>query len=114
MLHNRRVFDLTNTILNYLFLVFLLLCGIYFMSFWMELKPEFLSAMVSVVNVAAWVITGVCIIMVILALWIAFVDRDIQIGTVLWCIARMALSILLTVFVDLCSILVSGEISAAL
>lgn len=114
MLQNRRVFDQVNSILNYVFLVFALLCGLYFMSFWTELKPEFIQAMVNVVNVVAWCVTGVSVIMVALALWIAIVDRDVQVLTVLWCVVRMGLCIALTVFIDVCSILVDGLLSVSL
>lgn len=114
MLQKRRVFDLTNTIMNYLFLVFLLLCGIYMVSFWVELTPEFLRTLVTCINVAAWTISGLSVIMVLLALVIAILDRDLKGWTLLWCIVRMAVCIALSIIIDAGSILVSEGVSVTL
>ena len=92
----------------------LLLCGVYFISFWIEMKPSFLETMVSIVNIAAWCVTGLSVAMVAIALWISFSDSEFQVGKLVWCIVRMAICILLTIFVDVCSILVAGEISVNL
>ena len=66
MLQRQRVFSLTNTIINCLFMALLLLCGVYFISFWIEMKPSFLETMVSIVNIAAWCVTGLSVAMVLL------------------------------------------------
>ena len=92
----------------------ILLCGIYFISFWIEMKPSFLETMVSIVNIAAWCVTGLSVAMVAIALWISFSYSEFQVGKLVWCIIRMAICILLTIFVDVCSILVAGEISVSL
>ena len=65
MLQRRRVFDLTNTIMNYVFMVFLLFAGIYLASFWFELKSEFLSGIVVCANVVAWTVTALSLMLVI-------------------------------------------------
>ena len=114
MLQTRRVFDLTNTIVNCLFSVFILLCGVYFISFWLELKMAFLQSMVNFVNVLAWCVTILSVIMGILALWISFTDKGLQLGKLLWCIGRMIICIILVLFIDVCSILVSGKINVNL
>ena len=114
MLQTRRVFDLTNTIVNYLFMIFIFLCGVYFISFWLELKSAFLYTMVNILNVLAWVVTIISVLMAVLALWISFSDRSFQVGKLVWCVCRMAICILLAVFIDICSILVSGEIGVNL
>ncbi len=114
MLQTRRVFDLTNTIVNYLFLFFILLCCVYFISFWFELKSAFLQTMVSIVNVLAWCVTILSVMMALLALWISISDRSFQVGKLIWCICRMAICIVLVIFIDVCSILVSGELSVNL
>ena len=114
MLQRQRVFSLTNTIINCLFMALILLCGVYFISFWIEMKPSFLETMVSIVNIAAWCVTGLSVAMVAIALWISFSDSEFQVGKLVWCIIRMAICILLTIFVDVCSILVAGEISVSL
>ena len=114
MLQRRRVFDLTNTIMNYLFLVFLLLCGIYLTSFWFELKSDFLTYLVSVINVAAWTISALALLMVCLAVYIAIADKDLKALVLLWCILRMAVCIALSIIIDACSILISEGVSVSL
>ena len=114
MLQRRRVFDLTNTIMNYLFLVFLLLCGIYLTSFWFELKSDFLTYLVSVINVAAWTISALALLMVCLAVYIAIADKDLKALVLLWCILRMVVCIALSIIIDACSILVSEGVSVSL
>ena len=114
MLQRRRVFDLTNTIMNYLFLVFLLLCAIYLASFWFELKADFLEYLVSCINVAAWTISVLTLLMVGLAVYIAAVDKDMKALVLLWCIVRMAACIAISIIIDACSILVSEGVSVSL
>ncbi|MBR4121654.1 MAG: hypothetical protein IKT95_07885 [Spirochaetales bacterium] len=114
MLQRRRVFDLTNTIMNYLFLVFLLLCGIYLTSFWFELKTDFLTYLVGVINVAAWTISALALLMVGLAVFIAIADKDLKALVLLWCILRMVVCIALSIIIDACSILVSEGVSVSL
>lgn len=114
MLQRRRVFDLTNAIMNYLFLVFLLLSAIYLASFWFELKPDFLVYLVNVINVAAWTISTLALLMVGLAVFIAVADKDLKILVLLWCILRMVVCIALSIIIDACSILVSEGVSLSL
>ena len=114
MLQRQRVFSLTNTILNCLFMALVLMCCVYFISFWIEMKSSFLDTMVSVVNICAWCVTGLSVAMAVMAVWIYVSDRNRQIGKLVWCIIRMAVCIVLAVFVDVCSILVAGEISVSL
>ena len=114
MLQRRRVFDLTNTIMNYLFLVFLLLCAIYLASFWFELKSGFLEFLVGWINLAAWTISLLALLLTGLAVWIAVADRNLKLLVLLWCILRMAICIALAVAIDACSILVSEGVSVSL
>ena len=114
MLQRRRVFDLTNTIMNYLFLVFLLLCGIYLVSFWYELKSDFLVYLVNVINVAAWTISSLALLMTGLAVFIAIADKDLKLLVLLWCILRLILCIAFSIIIDACSILVSEGVSVSL
>ncbi len=114
MLQTRRVYDLTNSILNYLFLGFLLLCCVYAVSFWMELKNQFIDTVVRILNVSAWCVTGLSVILTLLALWISITDKSFQLGKLIWCIVRMVLCIGLSVFVNVCVVLVSGELSIKL
>ena len=114
MLQSRRVFDLTNTIMNYLFMTFLLLAGFYLVSFWLDLKPEFLTYLVGVINVAAWTISGISVFLVILALVIALFGKDLRFLTLLWCLLRMAICIALSIAIDAVSVLVSEGVSITL
>ncbi len=114
MLQKRRVFDLTNTIMNYLFMVFLLLCGIYFASYWFELKMDFLDELVTAANIFAWTISGLSVIMVVLALALAIADKDLKLFTLIWCIVRMLLCIVLSVLIDVSLILTEGGVSLSL
>ena len=114
MIQSRRVFSLTNSIVNYLFLVFLLLCGVYFISFWMELRQSFLDTVLNIVNVSAWIVTGLSLILAGISVWISVSDKEFQTGKLVWSIARMAICIILAVFVDVCAILVAGNVSVNL
>ena len=114
MLQRRRVFDLTNTIMNYLFMVFLLLCAIYLVSFWFELKPDFLVYLVNVINVAAWTISILAVLMAGLAVFISIADKDLKLLVLLWCILRMVVCIALSIAIDACEILVSEGVSVSL
>ncbi len=114
MLQKRRVFDLTNTIMNYLFMVFLLLCGIYFASYWFELKSTFLTYLVNVANIAAWTMSGMSVILVVLALLLAIADKDVKIFSMLWCILRMVICIVLSIIIDTSLIITSGGIKLSL
>ncbi len=114
MMQKRRVFDLTNVILNCLFLAFVLFCCVYFISFWVDLKTDFIHFSVEIVNIAAWCVTGLSVILTVLALWISFAESSFQIKKLIWCIVRMIICIGLSIFVDVCSILVSGDISVNL
>ena len=114
MLQTRRVFDLTNAILNCLFLAYLLLCCVYGVSFWVELKPNFINLVVSILNVGAWCVTGLSVILFVMALWISIKEKSFQLGKLIWSIVRMVICIGLSILVDVCSILVSGDISVSL
>ena len=114
VLERRRVFDLTNTITNYLFLSFLLLSGIYFVSFWFRLRNDFITAVVSCVNIAAWTVTAISVTIVIVALVIALKDHEIKLWTMIWCFLRMVICLTLSVAVDVCSVLVSEGVSVTL
>ena len=114
MLQKRRVFDLTNTIMNYLFMVFLLLCGIYFASYWFELKLDFLDYLVNAANIAAWTMSVLSIVLVVLALILAIADKDLKLFTLIWCIVRMIICIVLSIIVDTSLIITSGGVSLSL
>ena len=114
MLQKRRVFDLTNSIMNYLFCVFLLLCGIYFASYWFELKLSFLDYLVNTINIAAWLLSGVSVVLLVLALLLAIADKDLKLFSILWCLLRMVICVVLSVLVDLSLILTSGGVSVNL
>ena len=114
MLGRRRVFDLTNTIMNYLFLVFLLLAAIYFVSFWLELKNGFISMVVTWTNVVAWTVTAISVLIVHIALVITVLDHELKLGTLIWSLARMAVCIALSVVIDVCSVLVSEGVKVSL
>ena len=114
MLQKRRVFDITNLIMNYVFLVFVLLCCIYFASFWFELRMEFLTFMVGFVNFFAWVLAGVSVLLFILALVLALSEKDFRIGALVWCLLRMIICAGLAVAIDVFDILEKGGISLTL
>ncbi|HAN42948.1 MAG TPA: hypothetical protein DCP98_05915 [Sphaerochaeta sp.] len=114
MLQKRRVFDLTNSIMNYLFWVFLLLCGIYFASYWFELKLSFLDYLVNTINIAAWLLSGVSVVLLVLALLLAIADKDLKLFSILWCLLRMVICVVLSVLVDLSLIMTSGGVSVNL
>ena len=114
MLQKRRVFDLTNSIVNYLFLVLLLLCGIYAVSFWIELTEEFTAFLVLCINVMTWTVSGLSVILVLLALVIAVLDRDLRFAALLWSIIRMIICVAFSIIIDAASILVSEGVSLRL
>lgn len=114
MLQKRRVFDLTNSIMNYLFWVFLLLCGIYFASYWFELKLSFLDYLVNTINIAAWLLSGVSVVLLVLALLLAIADKDLKLFSILWCLLRMVICVVLSALVDMSLIMTSGGVSVNL
>lgn len=113
MLGRRRVFDLTNTMMNYLFLVFLLLAAIYFVSFWFELKNGFIDMVVTWTNVVAWTVTAISVLIVVIALVITVLDHELKLGTLIWSLVRMAICIALSVVIDVCSVLVSEGVKVS-
>ena len=114
MLERRRVFDLTNTIINYLFMVFLLLAAIYFVSFWFKLKGGFIDMVISWVNVVAWTVTAISVLVVLIALVITVLDHELKLGTLVWSLVRMAVCIALSVVIDVCSVLVAEGVKVSL
>ena len=114
MLQKRRVFDLTNTIMNYVFMVFLLFAGIYLASFWFELKSDFISSIVVCANVVAWTVTALSVMLVLIALFIAVADYEFKWGTIIWSICRMVVCIIVSIIIDVSSILVSEGVTVSL
>ena len=114
MLLKRRVFDLTNTILNYMFLVQVLLFILYCISFWIKLRQDYIAVLVTCINVAAWTVTVLSLVIVILGFFIYFRDKAISVRTMVWSLFRMLLSVAMTILVDVFSVVVAGEISVAL
>ena len=114
MLQRRRVFDFTNTIMNYVFMVFLLFAGIYLTSFWLELKSQFLNSIVVCANVVAWTVTALSLMLFLISLFIAIADHEIKWGTIIWCLVRMVVCIVLSIIIDVSSILVNEGVSVSL
>ena len=110
MLQKQRVFGITNMVMNYLFLVFILLAGLYFVSYWFELTQVFTKTLVSAVNVFAWTMSILSVILVVLALVIAITDRSFRGLTLLWTIIRMVICIAVSILIDVSDIVVSGNI----
>ena len=110
MLQKQRVFGITNMVMNYLFLVFILLAGLYFVSYWFELTDVFTSTLVTAVNVFAWTMSILSVILVVLALVIAITDRSFRGLTLLWTIIRMVICIAVSILIDVSDIVVSGNI----
>ena len=100
--------------MNYLFMVFLLLAGLYFVSFWFRLKIGFIDMVVTWVNVAAWTVTAISVLIVVIALVITILDHELKLGTLVWSLVRMAVCIAVSVVVDLCSVLVSEGVAVSL
>ncbi|MFC2822461.1 MAG: hypothetical protein ACFN3H_06815 [Spirochaetales bacterium] len=114
MLQKRRIFDFTNTVMNFLFMVFVLLSGIYFFSFWYELQTGFLFFLVTAINVLCWTVSGVTVLLLILALLLAVYDGDCRIGALIWCVVRMAACIAVSIIIGTVSIVTSGGIKVSL
>ncbi len=114
MLQKRRVFDLTNTITNYLFMVFLLLCGMFFASYWFELRLAFVDYLAGILNSAAWILSGISIVLLVLALVLCISNRDMKIMAIVWCLLRMVICVALSALVDVSLILTSGGVNLSL
>ena len=110
MLQKQRVFGITNMVMNYLFLVFILLAGLYFVSYWFELTDVFTSTLVTAVYIFAWTMSILSVILVVLALVIAITDRSFRGLTLLWTIIRMVICIAVSILIDVSDIVVSGNI----
>ena len=114
MLQKQRVFGITNSVMNYLFLVFILLAGMFFVSYWFELESGFLDYLVKVVNVFGWIMSVLSVTMVVLALVIAFTDKTFKGLTLLWTIVRMVVCVAVSVIIDVSDIVVSGNLVISL
>jgi len=95
-------------------MVFLLLAAIYFASFWFRLKGGFIDMVVNWVNIVAWTVTAISVIIVVIALVITVLDHELKLGTLVWSLVRMAVCIALSVVVDVCTVLVSEGVKVSL
>ncbi len=100
--------------MNYASLVFLLICALYFCSFWIELKSSFLQIIVQVSNVMAWTMTIMSVLLAVLALFIITSDPQFRAIRLVWVIVRMLICIIVSIVVDVTSMLISSGISVSL
>lgn len=100
--------------MNYATLVFLLVCALYFCSFWIDLKSAFLQIIVQVSNIMAWTMTIMSVLLSVLALFIITSDPQFRAARLVWVILRMLICIVVSIVVDVTSMLISSGISVSL
>jgi hypothetical protein len=109
MLQSRRVIDITNTICNYIFLVFLLLFGIYASSFWKELDATFVSYVVDLTANIGITVSLISAGVMLVDIVLIFIDHKFKFGQFLACLLRILFSVLIMIFMyALCALVESG------
>ena len=108
MLQSRRVIDITNTLCNYLFLIFLFLFGIYASSLWTELDETFISYLVNINN-----IIGISVIVISLGLFICAIvlliaDKKLKVSLTVFSLLRIVFSAVILFAMDALTTLVSS------
>ena len=114
MLQSRRVIDITNTICNYIFLVFLLLFGIYASSFWKSLDASFVAYVVNLTNNIGLTVLVLSAGLLIIALILWIVDRHLKVGLLITCLLRILFSVLVMVVMSTLSTLVANGLEVRL
>lgn len=114
MLGKRRVFDLTNTITDYLFSLFILLSALFASSQWIPMKREFTGFIASVLVSLGLVITALCLAMVLLAIALAVQEKGFRAWPLVWCIVRMAVSMTFSLLVNALTVTMSGGLHLSL
>lgn len=103
-----------NSILNYTFLVFLLIAAMFFSSFWFTFKLEFLSALASFASVLTWTITILSVVLAVVTVTILVTDSQLKALDIVWTIARMLICILISVVMDTSSMLITEGITISI
>ncbi len=114
MLQSRRVIDITNTICNYIFLVFLLLFGIYASSFWKELDSSFVAYIVNLTNTIGLTVCVISIGLLATSIILIFIDHKFKTGLFVSCLLRIIFSILVMVIMSTLSRLVASGFEVTL
>jgi len=99
MLQRRRIFDITNMITNYTFMVCLLLCALYAASLWFSLDAVFLDFIVNASGVLACSVAAASAALFIVAVVFWILDGHPRVGLALWSLLRGAICLALMVAV---------------
>lgn len=99
MLQRRRVFDITNMITNYTFMVCLLLCALYAASFWFSLDATFLHFIAMACGVLTCSVAAVSAALFVTAVVFWILDGHPRVGLALWSLLRGALCLAIMVAV---------------
>lgn len=108
MLQSRRVIDITNTICNYIFLVFLLLFSIYAVSLWRSLDANFIVYVVNITNTLGLTVSVLSIGLFLTSIVLLFIDHKLKVALFLTCLLRLIFSILIMVLMSTLSTLVAN------
>ena len=100
MLQFRRVIEITNIICNYIFLVFLLLFGIYVSSLWTTLDEEFVAYVVQLDNIVGWTVIDISLALLLCAIILLFVDHTFKFGIIFFSLIRTFASAILMFAID--------------
>ncbi len=107
MLQFRRVIEITNIICNYIFLVFLLLFGIYASSLWTDLDADFISYIINIDNIIGWTVTVLSCLIFLCAVVLLFADHSFKFGLFLFSLLRITFCVVIMFSIDALSSLVT-------
>ena len=93
MLQRRRVFDITNMITNYTFMVCLLLCALYAASLWFSLDAKFMHFLVISCGIMDCSVAAASVVLFIVAVVFWILDGHPRVGLAMWSLLRGALCI---------------------
>ena len=99
MLQRRRVFDITNMITNYTFMVCLLLCALYAASLWFSLDSTFVHFIVMACGILSCSVVAASAALFIVAVIFWILDGHPRVGLALWSLLRGAICLALMVAV---------------
>ncbi len=95
MLQSRRVFDISNIITNYAFLVCLFLFALYVASFWFNLEPSFITFIVNTCAVLCWTVFALSVVIFFFTLFFWIADEHLHFSLIIWTLLRAAICIFL-------------------
>ena len=113
MLKTRRVFDILNSLMNYLLISQFTLFLIFIVSYFIEINPNFCKCLVLLVNILLWTMVSISIVLLVICLILASND-DYRYIAFFWNIIRIIIAFIITLFINLSLKLTTQGLSISL